>query len=219
MKRISLVIISAAVMMGAQAQYKKASFFQRGHKTYGLTTGMKFFTDGVKAAPNFNFTYGNDKGNNRIFHWWDLDYTLASKYSYTSSASPSGTATVSGKAGGFLAIAYNWGIYLMDNKNEENKVLPFLKLGVNTVIVGRKYLGETVTPANLSPNKFTSYSGGIGFDAGAGLLYKIDDKVGIFGNLGYRSVFTGDNGNNTYTVMTSHPYINAGIRLVMNAED
>ncbi len=218
MKRTSFIAAMALLCLGANAQYKKATFFQRGHKTYGFTAGMKMFNDGVKPAANINFTYGNDKGRNRIFHWWDLDYTMASKYSYTSAASPSGTATVDGKAGGFLSIGYNWAVYLLDNKKEENKVLPFLKIGFTGIISGRKYLGETVTPVNLSPSKVTEFSGNLGMDAGAGLLYKINEQIGFFGNAGYRAVYTGDNHNN-YPAMSNHPYVNAGIRVLIKAEE
>ena len=219
MKRISLIAGIAMLCLGANAQYKKASFFQRGHKTYGFTAGMKMFSDGVKPAPNINFTYGNDKGRNRIFHWWDLDYTLGSTYSYTTTAAPSGTARVSGKAGGFLAMGYNWGIYLMDNKKDENKVLPFITLGMNSILAGRKYLGETITPSTSYPDKVTSVTGGLGFDAGAGVLYKSSERIGVFGNAGYRYVYTGSDESQLYRVMTSHPFVNVGIRILIKAED
>lgn len=218
MKRISLMTMMALLYMAGNAQYKKASFFQRGHKTYGFTAGMKMFSDGVKPAANVNFMYGNDKGRNRIFHWWDLDYTMGSNYSYTTTASPSGTATINGKAGGFLSIGYNWGVYLLDNKKEENKVLPFLKIGFTGIIAGRRLLNETVTPANVSPNRGTQLSGNLGADAGAGVLYKISEKLGFFGNAGYRAVFTGDNYGN-YPAMSNHPYVNAGIRVLIAADE
>jgi hypothetical protein len=218
MKRISLIIVGAMLCANVEAQYKKASFLNRGHKNYGLTTGMKLFTDGVKPAPNFNFTYGNDKGKNRIFHWWDLDYTLGSGYSYTSAATPSGNVKVDGKAGGYLSIGYNWAVYVLDNKNEDNKLLPFLTLGLNTTIVGRKYISETVTPSNLNPDKFTYYSGSFGFNAGAGVVYKISEKTGFFGNAGYRFEETGA-ANNAFALISTHPYINAGIRVLIKSED
>lgn len=219
MKKIICILFTAVCFTATvSAQYKKASFFKKGHKNYGFTAGMKLFQDGVKAAPNINFTYGNDKGKNRIFHWWDLDYTLGSNYSYTSTAFPSGTAQVDGKAGGYLSIGYNWAVYLLNNKNEENKVLPFLKLGINTTIVGRKYLGETVTPSNVTPDKFTYFAGSIGFDAGAGLVYRINERINFIGNAGYRYENMGER-NESFPVITNHPYVNAGIRVLIKTED
>jgi hypothetical protein len=109
----------------------------------------------------------------------------------------------------------------MDNKKEENKVLPFLKLGLTGIIAGRRYLGETVTvtPSTSSRSKYTTVAiASYGFDAGAGLLYKINDRIGFFGNAGYRFMYTGGNGQD-YLAMTNHPFVNAGIRVLIKAKE
>jgi hypothetical protein len=209
-----------AVSISANAQYKKASFLQRGHKNYGLTAGMKFFGDGLTATPSFRFTYGNDKGKNRIFHWWDLDYTLGGNYSYTAPSSNGGTARVNGKTSGYLSIVYNWAVYLMDNKNDDNKVLPFLKLGLAAGLTNRKYINETVTPSTASPDRYTNFTSSFGYDGGAGVVYKINDRINFIGSGGYRFELTDQlDDESYYYVIKNHPYVNVGIRILIKGED
>ncbi len=223
MKKIILLILISVCGITSFAQYKKASFFQRGRKTIGFTAGIKLFNEGVSAAPNISLTYGNDKGKNRIFHWWDLDYTASSKYSYTTSDAfvPGTIVKVNGKVGGSLFIGYNWGFYLVDNKNEENSFLPFLKLGFNALIAGQSTRELTISPSSSSPFKQPEYqsSGNIGGDIGAGFLYKFNDRTGLQANAGYRLILTNEDKETLFNTSTNHPYVNVGIRFLLKPRE
>jgi hypothetical protein len=223
MKKIILLILISACGITSFAQYKKASFFQRGRKTIGFTAGVKLYKDGVTASPGICLTYGNDKGKNRIFHWWDLDYTAGSKFSYTTRDNyvPAATVNVNGKVKGSLFIAYNWGFYLRDNKKEENSFLPFIKLGVNALLAGQGILDFTISPSGSSPVKQPEYqsSGNIGGDIGAGCLYKFTDRIGLQANAGYRLMLANDAKETIFYTITDHPYINVGIRFLLKPKD
>jgi hypothetical protein len=224
MKKIVLLMLISAFGITSFAQYKKASFFQRGRKTIGLTAGVKLFSKDLKPAPNFCLTYGNDKGKNRIFHWWDLDFTLSHKYSYTVNAynPPGGKVTVGGKAGSTVTIAYNWGFYLLDNKKEENKVLPFIKLGIGVLLVtARETAKPSYTPASLSPDQNGIIDKEFSGDIGGGVLYKISDRLGMQANAGFRGYVREsiNNGSTRYLLHVKHPFLNVGVRFLLKPKE
>jgi hypothetical protein len=213
-KKISLLTFAAAISINAAAQYKKASFFTRNSKFYGFKAGLHVFGNGVSATPSMAFIYGKDKSKNRIWHWWDLEITGASKYAYTTKdKNPGGlSATVNGKAGAMLVWRYNWAFYFANNKSEDKKGLPFAKLAVEAVLAGRGIKSETITPNNANPEKNT-YGGGAngGLDMGGGYMYKLSEKVSFFGVAGYRWILN-EESYPAFFPNPSHPYVNVGIR-------
>jgi hypothetical protein len=55
MKRITAALALLISFSGIQAQYKKASFFDKEGRTYGVGVQSHFFGDGKKAAPGLSF--------------------------------------------------------------------------------------------------------------------------------------------------------------------
>jgi len=223
MKRTSFLIALAVMMFAsADAQYKKASFFTRNGKFYGLKAGMHLFGNGVAATPSVAFIYGKDQGKNRVWHWWDLEYTAPSKYKYStvSFSDENMRVDVSGKVNGMLTWRYNWAYYLADNKNEDIKGLPFLKAAVEVVLAGRMGREETYTPAE-SPKQYTYQSGANGgVDLGAGYTYRISEVSTLFGVAGYRLILNqASEYENFYFPTPSHPYVNIGIRFARKNDD
>jgi hypothetical protein len=223
MKKISLLFVFAAIVSaGANAQYKKASFFTRNGKFYGLKAGLHLFGNGVSATPSIAFIYGKDRGKNRVWHWWDLEYTASSKYSYSTVdySQPDIKVDVNGKINGMLTWRYNWAFYLRDNKNEEIKGLPFLKIAVEMVLGGRSTGTESYSPEIYAPKKNTYFDGtNGGIDFGAGYTYRLGEKSTLFGVAGYRWILNSDEYQDTFFPNPSHPYINIGIRFSKKSND
>lgn len=224
MKKIGMVLFAMALLNNSEAQYKKASFFTRNGKFIGVKAGMHIYGHGVATTPSIAYIYGKDRGNKHVWHWWDLEYTGGSKYSYTTVNlnAPSTMASVNGKIRGMLTWRYNWSYYLGDNTNEEIKGLPFVKLACEVVLAGRGgFAGsnETITPNNASPEIRTYQEGANGgLDAGAGYLYKLNEGMNIFGVAGYRWILN-DANYPTFFTTPSHPYINFGIRFSRKNND
>lgn len=222
-KATFLIALTLMIVISASAQYKKASFFTRNGKFYGAKAGMHLFSNGVKATPSIAFISGRDQGKNRIWHWWDLEYTLASKYQYStvSQYDQNIKVDVTGKVKGMMTIRYNWAYYLADNKNDELKGLPFLKAAVEVVVAGRMLKEETYNPMSEYPLK-TTYGDGAngGLDLGAGYTYRISESATLFGVAGYRWILNeGNDYNESFFPTPSHPYINIGIRLARKDVD
>ena len=225
MKKIWMMLFGMALLTSAEAQYKKASFFTRNGKFLGVKAGVDLFGNGVSATPSIAYIYGKDQGKNRIWHWWDLEYTAGSNFSYTSTDNNLPAAGsyihISGKVSGMFTWRYNWAVYLTDNKNEDVKGLPFAKIGLEWMLGGRRLLSERQTPSNASPTKST-YSGGgnFGADIGAGYVYKISESSTLFGVAGYRLVLVNENNfPNEFITAPSHPFVNIGIRFSKGNND
>lgn len=217
MKKIWMALFALALFATSEAQYKKASFFTRNGKFVGFKAGLDLFGHGVSATPSIAYVYGKDQGKNRIWHWWDLEYTGPSKYNYTTTdlnSSPAPSVQVEGKVSGMFTWRYNWAFYFADNQNEEIKGLPFAKVALEWTIGGRRYVRQTITPANASPKKTTYFGGGnFGVDVGAGYAYKMGESATIFGVAGYRWVLVNENDYpNEFVTAPAHPFINIGIR-------
>lgn len=221
MKKYFLITLVVVTSINGFAQYKKASFFTRNGKFYGVKAGIHLFGNGVSATPSVAFIYGKDQQKNHIWHWWDLEITGRSKYSYTTlnKNTPGSTVSVTGKIGAMLTWRYNWAYYFADNTNEDVKGLPFAKVAVEAVLAGRGGANETIVPASASPEKSTYLEGANGgIDAGAGYVYKLSEKTTFFGVVGYRWILN-DASYPAFFTDPSHPYVNIGVRLAKKKDD
>ncbi len=222
MKKIILFSLLCSSLL-ANAQYKKAaSFFTRNGKFYGFKTGLNFYSKGTSITPVLTFVSGRDKGKNRIWHWWDWEYTFGSKYHFNTvdAGNNAVKVNVSGKIGGMFIGRYNWAFYFADNKNEDLTGLPFAKIGIEFALAGRAGGSETVTPSNAAPLVTTYRTGAnAGIDLGGGYTYKLNENVSLFGVAGYRLMLNEAELGQEYFTTPSHPYLHFGIKLAKKSND
>ena len=221
MKKISLIAGMAMLCLGAKAQYKKASFFTRNGKFYGVAAGAHFYGSGSSVTPTISYIYGKDKGKKHVWHWWDLEYTAGTKYAYTTTDKniSGGTVAVSGKVKGMVTWRYNWCFYFGDNNKSDVKGLPFAKLAVEAVLAGRGIKTETVTPSSASQEKNTfAGEGNGGIDVGGGYMYRLSENSTLFGAAGYRWILN-DSNYPAFYPDPSHPYVTVGIRFSRKKDD
>lgn len=222
MKKNLILVTLVATAVTASGQYKKASFFTRNGKFYGAKTGIRFNGKGASLSPAFSIIAGRDRGRNRIWHWWDIEGTLGNSYSYTTANTGvgGGVVSVSGKTHPFLSLRYNWAFYLVDNKNEENRFLPFVKASVHGPMVGGVVSSESKTPVSSSPKIITYRSGPEGgFDVALGAVYRMNENFSLFGETGYSIALKTPNFPNHYFPFPNCPIVNFGIRLAKKSND
>lgn len=227
MKKIifTLFIVFAATT-AVNAQYKKASFFLRNSKFYGINTGAHIYGNGVSVAPVIGFVSGRDRGKNHIWHWWDYEFVFKSKYKYTSPdrVSTKPDVAVTGKTSSMFNIRYNWCYYLGNNQDDAVKGIPYIKAGLHFSLWARdaKYGYESLTPSTGDPLK-TPYdlSGAFGADLGLGYAYRISEKSTFFCAGGYRLMLGPDKGEQatSFNLAPNHPYVNVGIRFAKKYKD
>ena len=228
MKKITLGILLLLFIVNADAQYQKASFLNKTGRTYELGTDFQFIGKSNATVTGIYYSYGKDRGK-RMFHWFDFEFLLPTTYSYkTTDINTQAPISVNGKSSMGFIFRYNVGMYLMDNSNEETKLLPFVVAGINTAILGAGLNGnyttnpDQATPAEIPQSNVLS----MGFNVGVGAVYKISEKVGLKCNVGYdvQSNFGANsvdqtNGASAFYFLTSHPYLTLGIRFRMERED
>jgi hypothetical protein len=199
------------------AQYKKASFLSKSGRTYELGANARLLTGGG-TVPGFYYSYGRDKGK-RIFHWFDLEFLLPTKFNYntTDRDHPETVVNVTGKSKLGLAYRYNLAYYLTNVENSESKLKPFVTGGVNFLLLGGSAKTSEQTPPNVYPSKIVSYNAfNCGANAGLGAIYSFSEKIGIKLTAGYnwQGALSDEigSGYEVYNVFGNHAYVGLGIR-------
>jgi hypothetical protein len=216
--------VALVIACSTLAQYKKASFFTRNGKFYGVNAGMYMFGKGVSAAPVIGFVYGKDKGEKRIWHWWDLEVLLPSKFSYNTVDINNNNIklAVAGKTNTILNWRYNWCYYFADNTKEEVKGLPFTKIALQISVAGeRTDRGlAIVSPASFNPQMNPYYgSGAVGGDLGGGYAYRISETATLFGCAGYRILIGVDANVADFNLAPNGAYANIAVRFARKKND
>lgn len=225
MKKFIIMALIALSCMKAEAQYKKASFLNSTGRTYDVGFAARFMGDGMSTMMGIHYSYGKDRGK-RLFHWFDLELLLPTKFSYKtySNDDPNITSTVSGKTKIGLSYRYNLAGYLTDITKTDAKFKPFATLGINIIIFGATANEVVETPSLSDPNKtpvFETFS--LGANAGLGCLYNFNPKIGMKFTAGYNfqtnTDTDNDSGREKYDLYKSHPYITLGVRFTMPERD
>jgi hypothetical protein len=225
MRKIIILAMIALSCVNAEAQYKKASFLNSTGRTYDVGFASRFMGDGMSTMMCIHYSYGKDRGK-RLFHWFDLELLLPTKFSYKtySNDDPNFTSTVSGKTKTGLSYRYNLAGYLTDITKTDAKFKPFATLGINMIIFGATANEVVETPTLIDPNKTPAFNAfSIGANAGLGCLYNFNPKIGMKFTAGYNfqtNTNTGpDSGQETHYSYISHPYITLGVRFTMPERD
>lgn len=224
--RIYVAIVLAIICTGVQAQYKKASFLTRSGRTYELGFSSRFLSGGAGTMPGFYYSYGRDKGK-RIFHWFDLEVLLPTKFKYITyhQQDPSTAVYVTGKTKTGLAYRYNFGFYVTDPDNTDIKVKPFVTAGLNFLIAGAASTKTfEYTPEQSDPHEVAVYSNfSYGANIGVGAVYALSEKIGLKFTGGYN--LQGETDTNDYSKeykiyrsYPSHPYVTIGVRFLMTED-
>lgn len=232
MKKLFLLAVFFSAIATSQAQYKKASFLKKKGRTYDVGLTSRVFGGGNSAALGFSFGYGKERSDKRLFHWWDLDYVLGNKFNYSTTAlvytggvNLEKPVTVSGKTAASLAWRYNLAYFILDNGNEDNKLLPFVDLSVG--IMGTLY-GKgtyTTTPEAISNlNKPVLLTiGGYTAGIGAGAIYKVNNGFGIKLTAAYNGVLTSENssysGEGNFKTLPNHVSISIGAHWLLDRDN
>jgi hypothetical protein len=232
MKKLFLLAVLFSAIITSQAQYKKASFLNKKGRTYDLGLTSRVLGGGNSVALGFNFSYGKERSDKRLFHWWDLDYTMGNKYKYNTTTEEyigglfvEKAVAVSGKTGSNLAWRYNLAYFILDNGNEDNKILPFVDLSVGVILSLQSKLDYTTSPISTSTlNKGVAASvGAYTAGIGAGAIYKVNDGFGIKFNAAYYGVLSSESRANGYAsyfrTLPNHVSVSIGAHWLLDRDN
>ena len=224
MKKIQILFMLLSFAVIANAQYKKASFFTKGGRTYTLGATTHIMGDGKGAPIGFFFSGGKDNTEKRLFRWYEFVVLPAFTYSYqtmginnTNYSGPKEPVTVSGKTKMHIIYNFNVGYHLLDRSEGEKKLTPYVFAGLNLVVFGgSNYAPAYDTHSELDKNvSLEAFSAGI--RAGAGTLLNFTDKLALKLDVGYNIQFNKNrdgynNGTQVYYAFTNHILVSSGIR-------
>ena len=231
MKKLFLLAVLFSAITTSQAQYKKASFLNKKGRTYDLGTVGRFLGGGNSAGVGFYFSYGKERSNKRLFHWFDLEFALAHKFSYATTAilaygsTTTIPVTVSGKTDASLAYRYNLAYYILDNGNEDNKILPFVNASLGVVFPFTNRIDYTVSPTTVfAPTKSVRSIGGAWTAGiGAGAMYRVNNKFAIKFNTTYYGVLSSEgtksNGDEVFKTLPNHVGVNIGAHWLLDRDN
>ncbi len=196
---------------------------------------MGILGGGNSPTLGFYFSYGKERSDKRLFHWFDLEYKRKSNFSYNSIAkSGFGSTekftpvTVSGKSLSTFTYRYNLAYYLINNGDEDKKILPFVSASLSYIGAGGKMKYSISPSANyISVEKRLNEDGNLGMGAGvgAGVVYRLTKKVALKATAAYYFIYsleTEDNAkvpNSIFVTIPNHPSLNIGFRWLLERDN
>ena len=223
MKKISTITLLFFICFSLSAQYKKASFFGKEGRTYGISTQLYAMGDGKGTPVGFAITFGRDRDGKQFFSSWDLQFIPSYKFSFATADINELPLTVSGKSKAHIVYGANYSYHLLKNDDEKRKVKPYISAGFNIVLSGGVKSVDSYTNSYDNKKFLSTENFSAGLRGGLGCLYNFAPKFSLKFDGGYNHQFNvnaddiSDN-SNTYFMFTSHPYVSLGIRYRMTKD-
>jgi hypothetical protein len=210
----------------SNAQYKKASIFNKIYRTYEIGTTMRNMGKGNIPTLGYFFSHGIEK-DKKAFHWFMLEFVPRTKFKYETISSLNNiktAVTVTGRVSSTFSYRYCLG-YKLSNINK--KFIVFTNLNVGFIFAFADGIDIKTTPL---VNNFYSILDKKPMDAfsvftvgaGLGLKYKLNNKFSIFSTNTYNIIksITRSNGlitlygaENLQITMRNHPSFNIGLKI------
>ncbi len=221
------IVVNAFI---ANAQYKKASFLEKDGRTYELGLTSHIMSKPRSAQQGIHFGLGRET-EKRLFSWYDLELLLPSNVKTTGiEYYTKKSEVITGKTKMGFILRYDWGYFLLDNTKDENKILPFITVGLNYKLGGGLKLDAANINQTYEDFYLSEFSGNIGFNGGAGAIFKFTEKIGARLTVGYNkqlsgNIFSSTRGStspsvdNTFETFVSHPYVTLAVRFKIIGED
>lgn len=196
------------------AQYKKASFFGKEGRTYGL--GAQFYSmgDGKGSVLGYNLSFGREQEGKRLFNWWEIRMIPSYEFSYESKDYNDNTVKVRGTTKTQFVYGVSYGFYLLPNE-EEQIFKPYLTAGLSARVFGgiKSPQEDDLYDIKRQPSERNF---NIGLGGGVGSIINIGGNFSLKLEGGYTYVYNYDENTDPeykkYFLYTSHPYASAGIR-------
>lgn len=221
MKKTSFTLLFIFLCFSLMAQYKKASFFGKEGRTYGLGAQLFALGDGKGSPIGYTLSFGRDREGNQFFSSWELTFIPSYKFAFSTTDVNDDPIAVSGKTKPHFIYALNYGYHLLKNESEEQKLKPYVTAGFNFVLMGG--VDEAVNNNYDNKKVAVDRNFGAGAGGGLGLLVNFAPRFSFKAEGGYRyqlNISLDDyiDEGNSYNVFTSHPYISAGIRFRISSD-
>ncbi len=219
--KLKLVIVFTIIAFQLNAQYKKASFFNKTGRTYDLNTTIRIQSGERGSNVGIGLGWGKEKSNKRIHHWYDVEYNLGHTIKYNTFYSGTNIAAkVTGKTSKDWVFRYNWSYFLANNSNTDNKVLPFVNLGVGASF--SSHVAYESFPQNNSSfltREPVQSSATLMLNTGLGTLYKLNEGIALKVSANYNFVSNDDSEGREFLILANHIYFKLGLRFLIEKDE
>src|SRR5581483_1832670 len=212
MKTINLTLLTLFIALGSFAQYKKAGYFGKEGRFYGLGTQFYSLGNGMGTPMGYTLTIGRDVDGKQWFSQYEFQYIFSYSFQFGTTDYNGNPVTTMGKTKGTFIYGVNAGYYLLKNENTQRKIKPYLIGGLSFKFAGgiKENTGED-NDAKIVP----SPQFGIGLGGGAGIVFSLTSWLGLQLEGGYTFQYgiaasAEDGGQDVYYTLPSHAYASAG---------
>jgi hypothetical protein len=204
MKKFTFTLLVLIIGLSGIAQYKKASYFGKAGRLYGLGTRFYMLGDYSGTVRGYTFSVARDQDGKQWFVGYDFQYIPS--YSVQLTAWNSSTGGYTG--GNFstkaqLIYTYNVGYFLLKNDDADRKIKPYLSAAIGVKLMGGIKDAEDEDIAADLPFSMNA-------NGGAGLIWYVQPWLGLKaeGGYSYQKAF-GSEGKDY--ALPKHPYVSAGL--------
>jgi hypothetical protein len=209
MKKINLTLLVLFICISSFAQYKKASYFGKEGRTYGIGTQYYFLGEGLGKVRGYSFSIGSETDGKRFIGGYEFQYIPKYEFEFVTKDRMNLDAWVRGTAKPSFIFQVNLGSYLLSN-DADRKIKPYLQASIIAKIVGgvKESNSEETDAKYAAPTQF-----GIGLGAGGGSLFYLNNWLALKGEVGYAYMLGVSNASSddVYYVFPKHSYASAGL--------
>ncbi len=225
MQKVTTTALLFFICLHLSAQYKKASFFGKEGRTYGLNAQAYTMGDGKGNPFGFTATFGRDRDGKQFFSSWELQVIPSYKFSFNTTDEYNEPITVSGKTRTHLIYGVHYGYFLLKNNEEEKqrRIKPYLFAGFNIVLLGGA--SGDIENNNIGYNKkaVADQNFSMGLRGGIGCLVGLSPKFALKLDGGYNRQFNISSeafeDTEEYHLYHHHPFASVGIRFRVATEE
>lgn len=220
MKKCSLFFFLICLCAGLSAQYKKASFFQKTGRTYGLGAKLFAMGDGKGSPIGYTFSFGAEQDGKQFFFNTEITYLPSYDFVFNTTNGNGGTLSVYGKSKANLIFGYNFGYYLTKNENSEQLLRPYVTAGFNVSAFNgtKEVYNDSWDNAKVASE--SNFGAGIGGGLGCMLNFTPWLALKLEGGYSYQFNFkpAEQTTSTVYYMFTKHPYASVGLRFKIVTE-
>ncbi|OQP49028.1 hypothetical protein A4H97_29555 [Niastella yeongjuensis] len=208
MKKINLTLLILIIGINSFAQYKKANYFGKEGRTYGVGTRFYAMGEGIGTKMGYSLSVGSETEGKRFIGGYELQYIPKHEFQFWTLDHNNLDALVDGTTKPTFIFQINLGSYLLSN-DADRKIKPYVIANIIFQFAGgvKESTSEDTDAKYAAPTQF-----GVGVGAGAGSLFYLNSWLALKGEVGYAyTVGTGNNtSNGLYYIFPKHANASAG---------
>jgi hypothetical protein len=211
MKKFIFTLLVLITGLSGIAQYKKASYFGKDGRVYGLGTRFYSLGGGRGTPMGYSFSVTRDQDGKQWFAGYDFQYIPSYTFEFGTTDYNGAKVITQGKTKGTLIYSITYGYFLLKNENSDQKIKPYVTAAISAKLLGgmKESSGESDDAVVVPDPQFS-----IGLGAGAGCYFYLKPWLGLKAEGGYTyqlglSAETSD--KEVYWLLPKHPYVSAGL--------